>query len=196
MNNKNTYGIDFFNLDHVKFRLGSITSPDSLAEFMLTSRFVLDTDVWLEKYGRNLQRPYVWSIKQKSQLILSVIQDKPIPHLTFYLPPVHNREYPTFYKVLDGKQRLGALFGYVRGEFPILYKDKSIYFSELDRVLTCKVLNYTPSYQEYRGYLTSHHSGIFDHLTREEVIELTDRPISDDDLLWLFDYLNHQGTPH
>jgi hypothetical protein len=98
---------------------------------------------------------------------------------------------------LDGKQRLNALFGFVRGEFPILYKNKSIYFSELDEVLRIsKVLYYKPTYQVYNGYLTDHYNGAFNHLSIQEKEVLGDMPISDDDLLWLFDYLNHQGTPH
>ena len=37
-----------------------------------------DFDVYLPKYGVNLQRPYVWEHYQQQEFILSLIQEKPI----------------------------------------------------------------------------------------------------------------------
>lgn len=59
------------------------------------------------------QREQVWSMKQKSELIESIIMGIPIP--VFYVKENANGVYV----VVDGKQRLTTLFDYIDNKFPL-----------------------------------------------------------------------------
>lgn len=61
------------------------------------------------------QREEVWSLKQKQQLIDSMLLGWKIPKLYFL---VTNRN-PTEYEVVDGQQRLAAIFDFKEGEFSL-----------------------------------------------------------------------------
>ena len=59
------------------------------------------------------QRNLVWSSKQKSELIESIIMGIPLP--AFYV-----KENPEgVYVVVDGKQRLSTLFDFIDGKFKL-----------------------------------------------------------------------------
>lgn len=76
------------------------------------------------------QREEVWNLKQKSELVESIIMGIPIP--VFYV-----KEQPDgIYVVVDGKQRLTTLFEFIDDKFPLgnlsILKDyKGKHFSEL-----------------------------------------------------------------
>lgn len=55
------------------FQLGNIAGPDA------DNYYKIDFDVFLPSIGKNLQRPKVWTIAQKQQLIISVFKDLNIP---------------------------------------------------------------------------------------------------------------------
>lgn len=77
------------------------------------------------------QRELVWSTKQKSELIESIIMGIPIP--VFYV----KENSDGVYVVVDGKQRLTTLFEYIDNKFAldklsILKNYKGLKFSELN----------------------------------------------------------------
>ena len=49
----------------------------------LRKYYTIDTDVRLEKYGYNLQRPYVWTLLQQQELIWSIYMGRPVPPFVF-----------------------------------------------------------------------------------------------------------------
>jgi hypothetical protein len=65
------------------------------------------------------QRRDVWIPKAKSYLIDTILRSMPIPPLFIRLmiDPMQKRAVR---EVVDGQQRLRAVFGYIRGEFPVL----------------------------------------------------------------------------
>lgn len=76
------------------------------------------------------QREQVWNLKQKSELVESIIMGIPIP--VFYV----KEQDDGVYVVVDGKQRLTTLFEFINNEFAlgklsILKNYKGKHFSEL-----------------------------------------------------------------
>ena len=59
------------------------------------------------------QRPAVWSKAQKQQLIDTIIQGYDIPK--FYLKQTGKNSY----EVIDGQQRLRAIWGFLDNEYPL-----------------------------------------------------------------------------
>lgn len=88
------------------------------------------------------QRELVWNIKQKSELIESIIMGIPLP--VFYV-----REQPDgVYIVVDGKQRLSTLFDFIDNKFAlgnlsILTDYKGARFSDLSLLDQNKIEDYT-----------------------------------------------------
>ena len=59
------------------------------------------------------QRQYVWSQKQKSELIESILMGIPLPIMYFF----ENRK--GMYQVVDGKQRLSSLFDFINNKYSL-----------------------------------------------------------------------------
>lgn len=129
----------------------------------------LDFDVYLESYGVNLQRPFVWTEKQKSELILSMLIDRKIPPITVLV-----REHKIF-KIIDGKQRLGAIVGFYNGDFPMAYEGKKYFYKDLSPKLQNKFERY--------------------NIMGVQTYDYNDDPMSDDDLINWFNLINFAGTP-
>jgi len=81
------------------------------------------------------QREYVWSREQAKQLMVSLFREYPIGALLFWKtthPPelknldVHNQDLGTLSIILDGQQRLTALYLLITGEIPPYYTEKDI----------------------------------------------------------------------
>lgn len=100
----------------------------------------------------------VWSKEQKQLLIDSIINGFDIPKLYFqFLPPVTDKKMIYNYAVIDGKQRLEAIFDFMNDKIPLSNKFKYINnekeyldisgktFSEIDAIepsIISKFLNY------------------------------------------------------
>ncbi|MEM8500913.1 MAG: DUF262 domain-containing protein [Pseudomonadota bacterium] len=107
-------------------------------------RMMDEDEVTIPKF----QRRYVWSDRQASRLIESLIIQCPIP--VIYL----NQEKDETFSVIDGNQRLSSLYRFVSDEFALIgltsYPElTSLRYSELDkrfqrhisnRVLRCTVI--------------------------------------------------------
>jgi hypothetical protein len=87
---------------------------------------------WREKYMRPLaegerklgwmvlppfQRPPVWTTEQRIKLIESIWLELPIGAYIYNSP--EQFQHPTEGWLIDGQQRVGALFAYVADEFPV-----------------------------------------------------------------------------
>jgi uncharacterized protein with ParB-like and HNH nuclease domain len=86
----------------------------------------LDFDVFLPSIGKNLQRPFCWTLAQNQALILSVLKGIPLPPMAF----IHQDH--EIFQVIDGKQRLNALITFIKGEFPISFGGKPYFYADLD----------------------------------------------------------------
>lgn len=81
------------------------------------------------KYNFNVsyqRKSDVWSEDKKSFLIDSILKNYPIPAI-FMRPKVDNSTGKTVYDIVDGKQRLEAIIGFIDGRVPL-----TSYFAEDD----------------------------------------------------------------
>ena len=136
---------------------------------------VVDYDVYLETKGMNLQRPFVWTISQKQELILSILRDNPIPKICLILEYKNindNNFSPNKIMVIDGTQRLNAYVEFMDNKYPLesghFYKDLN---EECKRIL---ILFSTPS---------------------DQAAIYFDDVISDDAKIAWFSQINFAGTP-
>lgn len=140
---------------------------------VVEGRIKLDFDVYLSSIGVNLQRPLVWSLLQKQQLILSILKGQKLPPITLVESELPGRE--KVFKVIDGKQRLSTLVAFCQNEFPIEVDGIEYLCSELPQNLQNEILWYYPVADV--GY------------------EYINEPISDADKIRWFELINFAGTP-
>jgi hypothetical protein len=137
-----------------------------------------DFNVFLPTKGKNLQRGLVWTLFQKQELIMSVLKGVSIPNPSVIQYKGKDKE-PVI-KVVDGKQRLDALFGFVNNEFPINLLGKDYYYDEL------------PEYKNPSESIRYKIDSFPVHF--DLAYEYYDDLISDDDKIAWFERINFFGT--
>lgn len=151
-----------------------------LYDFLVSGKYdnEVDFDVYMETKGFNLQRPYVWTIQQQEEFIWSMLYGRYIPPVTFVRHEIDNgtRLGKSIYKVIDGKQRLMTVKRFMMNEFPIHFKGKEIFWDDLDTNAKFQLsMRNRFSYTEYHSYY--------------------DDPVTDDEMIIIFNYYNFAGTP-
>ena len=142
----------------------------------LIDRYKVDFDVYLSSKGFNLQRPYVWSLKQKQELIYSILRGVELPLLAAVNLTDDNGDNSE-YLIIDGKQRLSSIFDFTKDKFSI--KDLNgddVFFSQ-----------FTTEEQFYFGQSLGK--------IRVQIAQLSHSEITDDALIEWFKFLNFAGTP-
>ena len=129
----------------------------------------IDFDVYLESKGFNLQRGDVWTLEQKQELIWSILKRRNIPRISVVYT------VDDTYKVIDGKQRLSSMLGYLNNEFPLSYNNVDYYFKDLPK--------------EHQSHIE--HYGIPAMIYNE----FPDTKLSDQQLIDWFMFINFAGTP-
>lgn len=137
----------------------------------------IDWDVYLPSKKKNLQRPFVWTLHQKQELIWSVIKGIKIPDITViqYHDDMNKEKQNQIYKIIDGKQRLSTLLAWIKNEFTIEYNGENYYFKDFD--------------EDGRRVFNSM------SITGSIGYEYPDKMISDDDKISWFEMINFAGTP-
>jgi len=95
----------------------------------------------LIKLDADFQRDEVWNSRQKIELIESILMGLPLP--IFYF----NRDKDGVLVVVDGRQRLGAMFDYMNDKFAlkdlnVLSSDFEKKFSDLEQLYQSKIEDY------------------------------------------------------
>jgi hypothetical protein len=67
--------------------------------------------------NRKYQRKLVWSVKEKQKLIESILKQYPIPLILF--AETSNAQTPGAFEIIDGMQRLDAIFSFIENAFAI-----------------------------------------------------------------------------
>jgi hypothetical protein len=150
---------------------------DSLIEGTKKGEIIIDWNVFLPSKGKNLQRGFIWTLKQQQELILSVLKGitiAPITVIQYRDDRKQIQEKVTTYKIIDGKQRLSTLIRYVNNIFPITYRGFDIFFTKL-------------TIQAQREITQCIRANI--------AYEYHDAMISDDDKIAWFEMINFAGTP-
>lgn len=169
-------------LDHIRkaidFKISDIVSMHYLCR-IIEGKYdiVLDFDVYLPSKGKKLQRPLVWNLFQKQQLIMSVLKGIKLPPIMYieYRNDLDPNDKTVTYKIIDGKQRLTTLISFYKGEFPIEYEGHEYFFKDLD---------------EWAARSISHIT-----LDSKRVYEYPDAMLTDDQKIAWFEMINFAGTP-
>ncbi|MFJ2778457.1 MULTISPECIES: DUF262 domain-containing protein [unclassified Kitasatospora] len=115
------------------------------------------------------QRRSVWNLSFKQFFIDSLIRNYPAP--TIFLQVDVFVDKPTLYRVIDGKQRLSALFEFQRDEFatPDTLDDIGLggmYFSELPQPVKLQILEYIFTVEQIKNASPGELNQAFDRLNR------------------------------
>lgn len=140
---------------------------------------VYDFDVYLEKYGINLQRPYVWEHHQQNEFILSILLEKPLEQVIIVQHNADKSRSNTINYVIDGKQRLLTIKKFVNNEFPIYIKGEEVYWKDFDK--------------EVKMFFRSRANSMT--ATVYYSYDETDYLVTDEMKIILFNYYNFAGTP-
>lgn len=139
---------------------------------------LFDTDVYLEKYKMNLQRPYVWTYPQQNAFIQSILYEKLLTPIVVISHSIEKRPFEKqIYYIIDGKQRLTTVHKFMNNEFQVEIGSKKYYYKDFD--------------DELKIYFNR-------NLDRMEAIfyySYPDNPITDDEKIAIFNFYNFTGTP-
>ena len=96
---------------------------DMLQSDKKTSKWIVDN------YKKNLlivdnsfQRNYVWLNKHQISLIETILLGYAIPEIYLWTVDIDPVSGETKYSIVDGQQRIGAVFDYIDGKFPLKSK--------------------------------------------------------------------------
>jgi hypothetical protein len=145
--------------------------------------YKIDFDVYLPTKGKNLQRPLVWTLLQKQEIILSLLKGITIPSMAIIQHTIndsHNRRDRT-YEIIDGKQRLSSIISFAKGEFPINVKGQDYYINDLDPEAKRTITNHWVTADV--GYSYTYSDGSLEAF------------ITDDEKIAWFEMINFAGTP-
>lgn len=144
-----------------KFTRMPITwSIKQIFTMMLTLKFL---------FGHLVQRGYVWERARKVNLIMSIIED-------YSVPPIYTRKNEDgTYDVLDGKQRMEAIYGFIQNEYSLVdvepvelevmvtreddtkaievreYDLNGLYYKNLPQEIQDRIMNYRLSFVHYEN---------------------------------------------
>lgn len=155
---------------------------DNLSDTPKTA--VYDFDVYLKDYGINLQRPFVWTLLQQEEFIISLLLNKPIPPVVVVDLDTHeslNSEEPTKRLVIDGKQRLLTIKRFLMDDFCITVNGKNYRYSHFDK--EAKGL--------FKRQITYLNATVY-YATEDKECPWY---MSDDMKITLFNFYNFAGTP-
>lgn len=107
------------------------------------------------KVAAEFQRNSVWPSPAKAYLIDTILNDKPIPIL-FFQRATSAQTGRTIYVVIDGQQRLRAIFEFLDDRYRLTQSSSQPYyrkkFSELPPTIRNQILNYDLIIEELSGY--------------------------------------------
>lgn len=145
---------------------------------------ILDFNVHLKTKGINLQRPFVWTLEQKQQLIYSLLKGIDIPYYTVIVRELEDKS--KIYLIIDGKQRLSTLIDFCHNKFPITINGVDYYYYDFPP----SVSNESDLKVNIRYAIDSY------HIHFNIVYDYWDDMLTDNELIDWFEQLNFFGTPH
>lgn len=111
------------------------------------------------------QRGYIWKPKDEQLLVDSILRGMPIPK--FYVTQEWDSEKETVvYNVIDGQQRLTALYKFLTNKFTISIGGKEYYFKDLDKPKKEKITKYTVDGHFITEYSLPDITFLFERLNR------------------------------
>ncbi len=151
-------------------------SPQELSsQLKYFMRQNIDWDVYLPTIGKNLQRPLVWTLEQKRELINSMLIGRHIPHCAIVniVDPADNSK--DILQIIDGKQRLSTMVEFVSNVFPLEIDGKEYFFIDLPEEYQLAIKHF-----HFRYYVINEEFG---------------NPMTDQQKINWFKFINFAGTP-
>lgn len=115
------------------------------------------------------QRDNVWPLVAKAYLIDTILANRPIPPL-FFQRSVSAQTGRTVYTVVDGQQRLRAIFEFLENRFVLSQSKGKPYYRKKFEALTenqkREILNYDLTIEELSGYTEADIIDMFDRMNR------------------------------
>lgn len=112
----------------------------------------IDFDVFLPTKGISLQRGFVWELWQKRELIMSILMRRFIPHLSMCVVIGDNEN--DVLQIIDGKQRLSSMIGFVNNAFTLEFDGVEYYFKDLPNEYKVVIEGYMiPCFRIYDTYI-------------------------------------------
>ena len=146
-------------------------NPEEINSFVnyFAKNVKIDYEVYLPSKKMFLQRDFVWNIKQKREIIWSILMRRNIPRMAM----INTTE--NVYQIIDGKQRLSSMIGFYHNEFTLLIDDSEYYFKDLPEDYQRQISGYAFPY-----YIVNEDFG--NKITDQQKID------------W-FKFINFAGTP-
>lgn len=157
----------------LKIKMTYGTTTYSIKDFCFYDDITIDYDVYLPSIGKNLQRPFCWSLLQKQELIISLLKGITIPNFVICQYKDENKHIT--YKIIDGKQRLSTIISFYKNEFPIIFNGNEYFYSDFDEKTQMVVAHFSPLFNICYEYY--------------------DKPIDDITFRDWFEMINFSGTP-
>lgn len=105
--------------------------------------------------NRRYQRKLVWSLEEKTLFIDSLINKFPTPSIMInHFEENINNEWVQRYEIIDGLQRLDAIFSFIKGEFGIKQNNKALYF-DISHIPSAGILLSDPTWKPHKNLLPS-----------------------------------------
>ena len=116
------------------------------------------------------QRNAIWPRPAKAYLIDTILADRPIP-LLFFARSINAQTGKSEYEVIDGQQRLRAIFEYIENKFRLTESDRQSpwyghRWRDLSFELREKILNYDFVVEELSGYADDDIHDMFRRMNR------------------------------
>ncbi|MFT3712309.1 MAG: DUF262 domain-containing protein [Archangium sp.] len=115
------------------------------------------------------QRNAVWPSDAKAYLIDTILNDRPIP-LIFFHRTSSARDGKPAYQVIDGQQRLRAIFDFLDDRYALTRSApkalKNKHFSDLSQDNRDRILNYDLTIEELSGYRDADMRDIFERMNK------------------------------
>lgn len=103
-------------------RIIDVLQPDKKTSKWIVDNYKKDLLV----VDNSFQRNYVWLKKHQISLIETILLGYAIPEIYLWVIDTDPSSGETKYSIVDGQQRIGAIFDYIDGKFPLI----SAYLSE------------------------------------------------------------------
>lgn len=115
------------------------------------------------------QRGYIWKPKDEELLIDSILRGIPIPkiYLTQDFDP---RKKANVHSLIDGQQRLTAIYRFLTNKFPLRIDNKLYYFRDLDERKVKKITSYELHGHTLTDYALTDVTFLFERLNRTGIL--------------------------
>jgi len=115
------------------------------------------------------QRGYIWKQKDEELLIDSILRGIPIPKI-YLTQDFDSRKKSFINNIVDGQQRITAIYRFFTNKFPIIIDNKEYYFKDLDEETVRRVTSYELHGHTLTDYTLVDVTLLFERLNRTGIL--------------------------